>query len=62
MPTLLCPICGKPLSSDGKCFRCENRHSFDIAKEGYVNLAPVQDGIFFRLDITAALRRHWPMR
>ena len=44
MPTLLCPICGKPLSSDGKCFRCENRHSFDIAKEGYVNLAPGRSG------------------
>lgn len=44
MTALLCPICGKPLISDGKCLRCGSRHSFDIAKEGYVNLAPGRSG------------------
>ncbi len=33
-----CPVCGKELFFDGKSLRCENRHCFDISKEGYVNL------------------------
>ena len=35
---LICPVCGLPLFQEGRSLRCENRHSFDIAKEGYVNL------------------------
>lgn len=35
---LICPVCGKPLSFGAHTARCENGHSFDIAKEGYVNL------------------------
>ena len=35
---LICPVCGSPLSAMERVFRCENGHSFDIAKEGYVNL------------------------
>ena len=38
---LLCPVCGQPLTKDGNCWRCENRHSFDIARQGYVNLLTV---------------------
>ena len=38
----LCPICSLPLSRDGKTYRCEKNHSFDIARQGYVNLLPVQ--------------------
>lgn len=38
----ICPLCGKELVLDKKTFCCENRHSFDLAKEGYVNLLPVQ--------------------
>lgn len=34
-----CPVCSRPLKKDGSSLLCENRHSFDIAKEGYVNLA-----------------------
>lgn len=37
-----CPVCGKFLYSDEKTYRCENRHSFDIAKQGYVNLLQSQ--------------------
>ena len=33
-----CPVCKAPLTADGKRFLCENRHSFDRAREGYVNL------------------------
>ncbi len=35
---LLCPVCRAPLAQNGGCFQCGNRHSFDIAREGYVNL------------------------
>lgn len=45
MPTLtqyLCPLCQQPLAQKNKQYLCENNHSFDIAKEGYVNLLPVQ--------------------
>ena len=38
----LCPLCHHPLLPDAAGWRCENRHQFDRAKEGYVNLLPVQ--------------------
>lgn len=39
---LICPICKSPLNRSEKTYRCENNHSYDVAKEGYVNLLPVQ--------------------
>ena len=39
---LICPICGMPLQQQEREYRCENRHSFDIARQGYVNLLTVQ--------------------
>ena len=39
---LICPICGNTLTQLDKRFVCENRHSFDIARQGYVHLLPVQ--------------------
>jgi len=38
----LCPICSSLLEKQEKAFQCENNHCFDCAKEGYVNLLPVQ--------------------
>lgn len=35
-----CPICQKNLTLLETNFKCCNRHSFDLAKFGYVNLAP----------------------
>ena len=35
---LVCPVCGKILEFYPGVARCENGHSFDLAKEGYVNL------------------------
>lgn len=35
---ILCPVCKEALLNDGSRYYCKNRHSFDIAKEGYVNL------------------------
>jgi 23S rRNA (guanine745-N1)-methyltransferase len=37
-----CPLCQQALVFADKCYRCNNNHSFDQAKEGYVNLLPVQ--------------------
>ena len=39
---LICPICGELLHREEKEYRCGNRHSFDIARQGYVNLLTVQ--------------------
>lgn len=38
----LCPLCQQALSLTDKTYRCDNNHSFDQAKQGYVNLLPVQ--------------------
>lgn len=37
-PSLSCPVCGAPLQKRSTAFCCENRHDFDIARQGYVNL------------------------
>ena len=34
-----CPICEEPLICDKNSLVCSNKHSFDISKHGYVNLA-----------------------
>lgn len=39
---LACPLDGEPLHVAGNTWRCAAGHSFDIAKQGYVNLLPVQ--------------------
>ena len=39
---LICPVCGKPLEKSDRSYVCENRHSFDVARQGYVNLLTVQ--------------------
>jgi len=42
LPRYLCPLCQEALTLTNKSFSCVNKHSFDQAKEGYVNLLPVQ--------------------
>ncbi|WP_394751962.1 23S rRNA (guanine(745)-N(1))-methyltransferase [Crenothrix sp.] len=39
-----CPLCATPLTLQptGKHYACQNQHHFDVAKEGYLNLLPVQ--------------------
>ena len=39
---LICPICGEELSPNKKSLLCVNKHCFDFAKQGYINLLPVQ--------------------
>lgn len=40
----ICPICAIPLqlNPSAKSYVCGNNHHFDLAKEGYLNLLPVQ--------------------
>ena len=39
---LRCPVCGGPLLLAGRSLRCARAHSFDLAKEGYAYLLPMQ--------------------
>ena len=39
---LVCPVCGEKLNRTDRSFVCPNRHSFDMARQGYVNLLTVQ--------------------
>lgn len=39
---LICPVCQSALSEQPGALKCSNGHSFDRARQGYVNLLPVQ--------------------
>ncbi len=39
---LVCPICREKLVKEKHCFTCVNGHSFDVAKQGYVNMSRKQ--------------------
>jgi len=41
-PLFRCPACEAPLHLDGGRYRCSAGHSFDVAREGYVNLLLAQ--------------------
>ena len=41
-PKYRCPLCKEPLFMNEKTYGCDNNHRFDQAKQGYVNLLPVQ--------------------
>lgn len=38
MPFLRCPVCAAGLADVGHALRCPAGHSFDVARQGYVNL------------------------
>ncbi len=40
---LTCPLDASPLRRDAALWRCSAGHSFDIAREGYIHLLPVQN-------------------
>ncbi|WP_404400579.1 methyltransferase domain-containing protein [Idiomarina seosinensis] len=40
---LICPLDGGLLELTERSWRCQQGHSFDIARQGYVNLLPVQN-------------------
>lgn len=41
---LRCPVCGGPVEAGQGSLRCPNRHTFDIARQGYVNLLSAAGG------------------
>lgn len=41
--SLICPFDGLPLQQENNRWFCPNNHSFDVAKQGYINLLPVQN-------------------
>lgn len=43
---LRCPHCDRPLAAYGSCLRCPRQHTFDIARQGYADLAtgPLRHG------------------
>lgn len=45
MSTIVCTVrgCARPLVSEGRHLRCENGHTFDVARSGYINLLQPQD-------------------
>jgi len=47
---LLCPVCGKRLLADDISLHCVQGHTFDIARQGYVNLLPGK-GAFYPLEL-----------
>ena len=42
-PHLICPLDSSPLQQQDKSLCCEQGHRFDLARQGYANLLPVQN-------------------
>ena len=42
MNLLMCPVCRQVLQLHDRTWRCASNHSYDVAKQGYVNLHVVQ--------------------
>ena len=49
MVGFICPVCKEKLNLTDKSYLCPNRHTFDISKDGYVNLLMSQQ---------SSLKRH----
>ena len=58
MVALVCPVrgCGRPLVRGERTLTCSSRHSFDVARSGYVNLLQPQDRRSASPGDTAAVR------
>lgn len=41
MINICCPLCGEQLTMEPGRWHCPKNHSFDVARQGYVNLLPV---------------------
>ena len=39
---LQCPICAASLQKKERTYGCDNGHCFDVARQGYIHLLPVQ--------------------
>ena len=48
---LRCPLCGGAFSLREKSFVCEKRHTYDMARQGYVNFVPGQKEMFYKKEL-----------
>lgn len=55
IPLLTCPVCGAALSGMDRSLRCPDGHTYDMAREGYVDLAPAGHGRSRRAGDTRAM-------
>lgn len=56
MSIFICPVCNELLGISGKSLVCPNKHSFDAAKSGYVNLLQGKHGSTIHGDNKLMLR------
>ncbi|MGN0774019.1 MAG: putative RNA methyltransferase [Candidatus Ventricola sp.] len=48
---LRCPLCGGALLKKDNSLVCERRHTYDIARQGYVNFVPGQKELFYKKEL-----------
>ena len=58
----MCPVCGEMLIESEKSFSCQNRHLFDKARKGYVNLLLGRDASLHGDSKDMALARYEVMQ
>jgi SAM-dependent methyltransferase len=57
LTNLLCPICGKKISTAGKSALCPDGHNFDFARQGYLNLNISSSKSKYTTDLYSARHR-----
>ena len=50
---LRCPLCGGAFLKKDNSLVCEKRHTYDIARQGYVNFVPGQKEMFYKKELFA---------
>lgn len=48
---LRCPLCGGAFSRKDNSLVCGKRHTYDIARQGYVNFVPGQKDMFYKKEL-----------
>lgn len=48
---LRCPLCGGAFLKKDNSLMCEHRHTYDIARQGYVNFVPGQKETFYKKEL-----------
>lgn len=48
---LRCPLCGGAFSRKDNSLVCAKRHTYDIARQGYVNFVPGQKDMFYKKEL-----------
>ena len=51
LPLLRCPLCGGAFLKKENSLICGNRHTYDIARQGYVNFVPGQREMFYKKEL-----------